>query len=770
MNTIARVLGVGTLLGVAGCGGSSGGGGGQTVEANYWACKIQLDVDGSTYVLPQNCFGAHHPEHIEAVSPNGGSGPDLELRGVCTCQQNQTGADAVCNSGQCSATLQSFINDKGKELNPTVTFPNPVKCEAVSVVPNAPIQATQTGEKCVFSGPENVDTITAGLTVQNGDWEAPLSGIDIAINVRKVVEIPVFPDIVFDQTRHFSADGTIRYSVFEDGLGGCAAGGCPIQIDSLVLQTLGQSQTFDPPDIVADDVTVSEPEIRAIGTLTGTVQPNGVLALTGEAVVRLTVGGTPTSLVTPLDLGGSLDRSTGNLVVQSISLSSGGEGDSSGRKQVTVAQLNGTPNQHPPVAVITAPSSVECVTASNTPLLVSSLQSADLENDIRRSQWVLPGGATPLGTQATAHLTLGPNNVGVLVSDARFGTGTRKQNVQVVDTTPPVLTPAARTAYTLCDSGTEPVVLAPPTAVDSCQGTAQIVGTVDGNPTFPAGTPTVVTQGNHVVTWTATDPSGNVATITQNISVAPALLAFNRVDVRDRAKVLVSGAANKTSPLGNAGPSGTELGATARVGTIRSTSKVFLRSGSTVEGNVITLSTIDRQAGSTVTGLLRPATNPELPSSIVPFASIPAARTDSLVIDSGPVRALAPGAYGNVIVHPNAVITLSAGRYVFESLLFDTGAVWQVPAGANVEIVIRQSLTHRGNFVIQGGTSAQVSLLVFGNSVIVGPSVNPNAFYGWRLLAPNATVTVSDNFTVAELQALGIEVAADRVLACQRRL
>jgi hypothetical protein len=752
----------------ASCSGGSGGGGGQTVNASFWACQIQLKVDDSTYILPQNCFGAHDPSHIEFVSPTTGMGPNLQLRGVCTCQQNEAAAETVCNSGSCSETLQQFFDDKGRELNSNVVFPT-IACEAVSVISNAPIQAVQTPEECVFSGPENVDTITSGLTTQNGDWEAPLEAVNIAINVRKVVSIPLAPDIVFDQTRNFSASGGLRYSVFEDGLGGCRAGGCPMQVDSLVLETLGQSQTFDPPDVVADDVSISEPEIRAIGTLSGTVQADGTVALSGEAVVRFRVDGAPNALTTVINLGGMLDRATGNLVLGSITLTSGDTGDSSGRKRVTVEQLDAVPVAHPPSAVLSAPASVECVKAADTAVALSAAQSADLENDIRRVQWVMPDGSTVLGAQATAHLALGPNLLGVLVSDSRLGTGTRRQNIQVVDTTKPTLTAPATNSYILCDSGNEPIVLAPPSATDSCQGISRVFGTVGGT-TFEAGEPVVLPAGNQVVTWSAVDGSGNVGTLTQNISVAPALLAFNRFDVRDRGKVTVSGSA-RFAALGNSGPNGTEIGANAHVGEVRSSSRVFLRSASTVHGNVVTsLPSIDRQAGSTVNGLVLTNTNPQLPSSIATFAPSPPPRGDHLVLEAGPVRTLSPGAYGNVIVHPNAVVTLSSGRYTFESLIFDSGATWRVPAGANVEVVIRQNLTHRGNFVIQGGTTANVAVLLYGSTAFIGPNVNPNAFYGWRLLAPNAAVTISDNLTVSELMARGIEVAADRTLACIPRL
>lgn len=759
-----------------GCGGGGGGSGGQTVRGNWYGCQADIIANGSRYQLPTNCIAINNATNVSPVPPVTGGGPVLQLQGVCACAVSPSDASAICSdANNCDTQVNAFFHQRAAMLNPNVSLPT-AELHCVPRNSNSgPITAIVSAVGCNVSG-DNVSTIQIGLTASNGDYETPLSGVPVTLNVHKVVDLPSpIPNFTYDATRTFVGEGSIRYSWADDGLGACPVGGCPLRVDSLVLLTPGQSATFDPP--VVDSHTVSNIELRGIGTLTGSLQNDGTLKLQGRVIIRFDVDGSPFTATDDVVLTGFIDRVTGGISINGFSDTVGSEGDDSGRKTVTFGQIQGGVSKHPPTARISAPSMVECVTPNNTPLSLSALSSTDPENDIARYEWLLPDGSAPLGPTVAARLTLGANPVSVLVSDSRLGTGARKTNVQVVDTTRPAITSPNLSNYTVCDSGSEPIVLAPPTAVDGCTGVARIFGeapAANGGPpiVFDAGQPIVLKLGTQVVRWFASDVAGNVAEFDQTINVAPVFTAFGTFEVRDRAQVLVASAATRPAAIGNAGLVTTEIGANSMTGTVRSKATVFLRSHSSVTGNVISAGTIQPQDGVQVSGLSLVNTNPQLPPSMPLFAPRPSQRGGSLILDSGAIRTLNPGAYGSVIVHPNAVVQLSSGVYTFDDLLLDTGAIWRVPAGASVKIVIRNDLTHRGNFVIFGNSTpaTQIAILSYGEQVVLGPSIDPNAFYGWRLFAPNAATTVSNNASLAQLMSKTIDVAADRKLVCVPQL
>ena len=104
---------------------------------------------------------------------------------------------------------------------------------------------------------------------------------------------------------------------------------------------------------------------------------------------------------------------------------------------------------------------------------------------------------------------LGTKTVTVTATDASGNVSTGTFTVKVVDTTPPVLTvPIDVTAQKTDEAGT-PVDIGEATATDTCD--ADVAITNDAPALFPLG--------ETVVTWTATDDSGNVSTATQKVTV-----------------------------------------------------------------------------------------------------------------------------------------------------------------------------------------------------------------------------------------------------------
>jgi hypothetical protein len=107
---------------------------------------------------------------------------------------------------------------------------------------------------------------------------------------------------------------------------------------------------------------------------------------------------------------------------------------------------------------------------------------------------------------ASGPLAVGANTITWTALDAERRAAAATQTVTVVDTTAPLFE-SVPAAVSMDDCG--PASLGLPLAVDDCGGTPALAS--DAPPSFPVGTT--------VVTWTATDASGNAANATQNVTV-----------------------------------------------------------------------------------------------------------------------------------------------------------------------------------------------------------------------------------------------------------
>ena len=119
---------------------------------------------------------------------------------------------------------------------------------------------------------------------------------------------------------------------------------------------------------------------------------------------------------------------------------------------------------------------------------------------------VCDAGPVTVSNDAPAVFAAGANTVTWTAMDSQARTATDTQTVTVVDTTAPVFTSVPPDpAPTNCG----PVDLGLPTAIDDCAG----------SPTFTNNAPADFQVGTTVVTWTATDASGNSTTATQTVTV-----------------------------------------------------------------------------------------------------------------------------------------------------------------------------------------------------------------------------------------------------------
>ncbi len=147
--------------------------------------------------------------------------------------------------------------------------------------------------------------------------------------------------------------------------------------------------------------------------------------------------------------------------------------------------------------VVTAPPSISTeATATLTPV---SLGLATAVDDV-------DGALTPT-PDTSGPFALGTTSVIWSATDAAGNTGTATQQVVVVDTTPPTISPPG-------DVTVEALI---PTVVDIGMATADDIFTPV---LIENDAPAEFVPGETVVTWTATDANGNTATATQTVTIA----------------------------------------------------------------------------------------------------------------------------------------------------------------------------------------------------------------------------------------------------------
>ena len=173
----------------------------------------------------------------------------------------------------------------------------------------------------------------------------------------------------------------------------------------------------------------------------------------------------------------------------------------------------------PPVANAGPDQTAECSSGEASVTLDGSA-SSDPDGDTPLTyEW--SEGGSPLGTGQTLAVTLplGSHAVTLKVTDPSGDSSQDTVNVNVVDTTRPVVTaPPAVTVYTgpgadSCGTTVADEALGTASAADACEGpglTVDRAGVPAGN-FFPVGTT--------VITYSATDAAGNTGTATQTVTV-----------------------------------------------------------------------------------------------------------------------------------------------------------------------------------------------------------------------------------------------------------
>ncbi len=271
-------------------------------------------------------------------------------------------------------------------------------------------------------------------------------------------------------------------------LNNAPAGGFPLGVTTITytatdaagnIGTAVQTVTVvdtTPPTITAPAAQTAisgdnQPVAVNIGTATASDLVSGVVPVTNNAPATFPVG-TTTVIYTATDAAGNTATAT---------------------QTVTVNLVDTTP------PVVTAPAAITVeATGTNTTVALGTATAIDLVS-----------GVVPVTNNAPAAFPLGVTTVTYSATDAAGNIGTATQTVTVTDTTAPTITTQAAVMGTSGDNQPVAVTLGTATATDLVDG--RVVVTNNAPATFPVGTTTV--------TYTATDTTGNTATVTQLVIV-----------------------------------------------------------------------------------------------------------------------------------------------------------------------------------------------------------------------------------------------------------
>ena len=172
---------------------------------------------------------------------------------------------------------------------------------------------------------------------------------------------------------------------------------------------------------------------------------------------------------------------------------------------------------HSPVASAAALSAqLEATGPTGVTVNLNGSASSDVDGDSLTYQWSDNGTAFATTVTASRALSLGSHNITLTVNDGHGGTNSTSQTVLVRDTVAPTI---SITPNTVTFTQDQAVVLPTPTVSDVVDTAVTV--TNDAPQSYPVGTT--------VVTFTATDHSGNSATATVSVTVNPAGLRVTSI-------------------------------------------------------------------------------------------------------------------------------------------------------------------------------------------------------------------------------------------------
>jgi hypothetical protein len=212
--------------------------------------------------------------------------------------------------------------------------------------------------------------------------------------------------------------------------------------------------------------------------------------------------------------------------------------------------------------------------------------------------------------------------------------------------------------------------------------------------------------------------------------------------------------------INNNGTGTTRLSPDSRSGAITSKAAVSLQHRSVVTGNVLSASTVTKDADATVTGSITQNGSVSLPA-LPTLPAFPPPTLGSFSVNSGTVSK-APGSYVSGAVSGGTLV-LAAGDYFFQSLTINAGAI--VRATPTTRIFVQNTLGFNASILASSGSAIQPIFL----GLAMSTSTTLAARFDGTVVAPNGTVIFGAGSALTfsgSYFAKTIEVAAGSTLAC----
>jgi hypothetical protein len=212
--------------------------------------------------------------------------------------------------------------------------------------------------------------------------------------------------------------------------------------------------------------------------------------------------------------------------------------------------------------------------------------------------------------------------------------------------------------------------------------------------------------------------------------------------------------------INNNGTGTTRLSPDSRSGAITSKAAVSLQHRSVVTGNVLSASTVTKDADATVTGSITQNGSVSLPA-LPTLPAFPPPTLGSFSVNSGTVSK-APGSYVSGAVSGGTLV-LAAGDYFFQSFTINAGAI--VRATPTTRIFVQNTLNFNASILASSGSAIQPIYL----GLAMSTTTTLAARYDGTLVAPNGTVVFGAGSALTfsgSYFAKTIEVASGSTLAC----
>ncbi|MGH7600966.1 MAG: immunoglobulin-like domain-containing protein, partial [bacterium] len=408
----------------------------------------------------------------------------------------------------------------------------------------------------------------------------------------------------------------------------------------------------------------------------------------------------------------------------------------------------------PPVADAGDDQTVECASPAGTQVTLDGSGSSDPNNDLLTYTWRENGNiiAGPT-TEPTAPATLshGSHTIELTVDDGKGGTDTDEVIVNVVDTTPPVITLNGANPMTVECLATyvEPNA----TVNDACDPAAvpDISGSVDTN-----------VPGSYAVTYTATDASGNSASIMRTVIVECSLphpfvlLAQTKVLVDHQ---LVSAGdihSNDKIEFRDGNPS-------IHTGNLTAVGDITIKKNNNIDGNVTAGKNLTLDGSSTITGTA--TSNATVAPYPLPTFSFTDGAANVTVPASGSLS-LAPGSYHDVKVGDGGSLSLShdgsSGEYFFHKLELGKSAILSMdvsPGPVAINLVQKFHFAEDMKVVIAPAVEVSPRLATINIMGADNLHIHESSNVFGNINAPNASVILYDSvFFKGAIAAKGIEV------------